>query len=71
MNSPIRYFGGKGVMHENILSQFPSDFGEDDTRTTSSGDAETYIEPFGGAATILFQKKPIIIQVIYIENKKM
>lgn len=41
INSPIRYFGGKGTMFNNIIEHFP-------TPETYN----TYIEPFGGSYTI-------------------
>jgi len=47
MNSPIRYFGGKGGMYKEIIKHFPSD----DTY-------DTYLEAFGGGGSILFQKSP-------------
>lgn len=37
LNSPIRYFGGKGTMFNNIIEQFPL-----------PETYNTYIEPFGG-----------------------
>lgn len=52
MNSPIRYFGGKGGMYKEILKYFPSE-----------DDYNTYIEPFGGAASVLLQKKPTPVEV--------
>lgn len=42
MNSPIRYYGSKGNFQNEILKRFP----------TSSYD--TYIEAFGGGASVLF-----------------
>jgi len=62
MNSPIRYYGGKGGLYKTIISEFPSDFGSD-TRTCNDGSADIYIEPFGGSGTILFHKKPSPIEV--------
>jgi len=48
MNSPIKYFGGKGCgLGKTIYLQFPE---------TSQFD--TYIEPFGGGASLLFIKEP-------------
>ena len=41
MNSPIRYYGGKGTMFNNILQEFPE-----------SGTFNMYIEPFGGSYTV-------------------
>ena len=62
MNSPIRYYGGKGGMYKQILDAFPSDFGAD-VSTANDGSADIYIEPFGGSATILFHKKPSPIEI--------
>src|SRR5210317_1231914 len=48
MNSPIKYFGGKGgVLKKEILSYFPH-----------KSEYDTYIEPFGGGASVLFAKEP-------------
>ena len=47
MKSLIKYFGGKGGIYNELFQFFPSQ----DTY-------DTYIEPFGGAASILFQKEP-------------
>ena len=52
MKSPIRYFGGKGGMFQEILKFFPSNHTYD-----------TYIEPYAGAASILFQKEPSPIEI--------
>jgi len=43
IKSPIKYFGGKGGMFNNIIKYFP----EDDN-------IDTYIEPFGGSYSIGF-----------------
>lgn len=46
MNSPIRYFGGKGNgMSKTIISHFPENYSE-----------MNYLEPFGGSAAVLFNK---------------
>ena len=45
MNAPIRYFGGKGTMFNNIIEHFPPN----DTY-------DTYIEPFGGSFSIGLKK---------------
>ena len=45
MNGPIRYFGGKGGMYQEIIKHFPAD----DTYNT-------YLELFGGGGSVLFQK---------------
>jgi len=52
MKGPIRYFGGKGGMYKEILAHFP------DKETY-----DTYLEPFGGGASILFQKEPSPIEI--------
>lgn len=41
MNTPIKYFGGKGTMYKQIISQFPE-----------QNMYNTYIEPFGGSYSI-------------------
>ena len=41
MNTPIRYFGGKGTMFNSILEHFPE-----------NGSYDHYIEPFGGSYSI-------------------
>lgn len=43
MNAPIRYFGGKNGMFNEIIAHFPE-----------KGSYETYIEPFGGSYGIGF-----------------
>ena len=48
MNSPIKYFGGKGGgLGQAVYKQFPS-----------QSQFDTYIEPFGGGASMLFIKEP-------------
>ena len=48
MHSPIKYFGGKGGgLGKEIYKHFPS-----------QSQFDTYIEPFGGAASMLFTKEP-------------
>lgn len=49
MNSPIKYFGGKGMMQNQILKYFPSHIG--------------YLEPFGGSGAMLFSKNPSDIEI--------
>jgi len=47
MNSPIKYFGGKGGgLGQNIYKYFPS-----------HSQYDTYIEPFGGGGSMLFLKE--------------
>lgn len=49
LRSPIRCFGGKGNMVAKILPLLP--------------DHDTYVEPFGGGASILMAKPPAKIEV--------
>ena len=51
MNSPIRYFGSKGTMYNNILKHFPKD------------EYEGYIEPFGGTFVVGLKKEPSKIEI--------
>ncbi|PCI27298.1 hypothetical protein COB55_06020 [Candidatus Wolfebacteria bacterium] len=52
MNSPIKYFGGKGTMFKNIISEFPIE-----------GSYDTYIEPFGGSFSIGLKKEETEIEI--------
>jgi DNA adenine methylase len=52
MFSPIKYFGGKGGMYNDILPYFPN-----------HEDYQTYIEPFGGGASLLFRKEPSSVEI--------
>ncbi len=52
MNSPIRYYGSKGTMFNNIISQFPD-----------KDDFDGYIEPFGGTFVVGLKKEPSKIEV--------
>jgi len=52
MKSPIKYFGGKGGMFKEILEHFPN-----------TDDYQIYVEPFGGSASILFQKQPSPVEI--------
>jgi DNA adenine methylase len=52
MNSPIKYFGGKGTMFNNILEYFPK-----------REEYNTYIEPFGGSYSIGLKKEPVEIEI--------
>ena len=54
MNSPIKYFGGKSNMFNNIMKYFPEE--------TSYN---TYIEPFGGSFSIGLKMKSLPPVVIY------
>lgn len=47
MRSPIKYFGGKGGFGNDIYAMFPH-----------KSRYESYIEPFGGGASMLFIKEP-------------
>jgi len=60
MKSPIKYFGGKGGMYQDIIRYFPPE-----------DSYEVYIEPFGGAASILLQKKPTPIEIYNDLNKNV
>lgn len=60
MNSPIRYFGSKGMFQKEILNRFPN-----------SETYDTYLEPYGGGASVLFaieDIKPIEIYNDIEEN---
>lgn len=54
MNAPIKYFGGKGTMFNEIKKYFP------DTSTFN-----TYIEPFGGSYSMGLKLDPIPPNEIY------
>ncbi len=45
MKSPIRYFGGKGGMFNELLEHFPKD-----------EDYKIYVEPYGGSAAMLLSR---------------
>jgi len=49
MNSPIRWFGGKGPLAKKIIELFPPH--------------HTYVEVFGGGGSVLFAKPPSKIEV--------
>lgn len=52
MNSPIKYFGGKGTMFNNILEHFPK-----------KEEYDIYIEPFGGSFSIGLKKEPHGVEI--------
>jgi len=52
MNSPIKYFGGKGTMYNKIIKYFPP-------KETYN----TYIEPFAGSYSIGLKKDPVEIEI--------
>ena len=52
MNSPIKYFGGKGTMFNRIIEHFPK-----------QEDYDVYIEPFGGSYSIGLKKEPTKIEI--------
>lgn len=49
LRSPIKLQGGKGVLRNSILKYFPSH--------------KTYVEPFGGGASLLLGKEPSEIEI--------
>lgn len=52
MNSPIRYYGGKGTMFNNIIEHFPN-----------KEDYDIYVEPFGGSYSVGLKKEPAKVEV--------
>jgi DNA adenine methylase len=52
MNTPIRYFGGKGSMFNNIIKHFPV-----------AGSYDTYIEPFGGSFAVGLKKDIVPVEI--------
>jgi DNA adenine methylase len=49
MRSPIKWYGGKGQIAAKIIGYLPPHV--------------TYVEPFGGAASVLFAKEPSAVEV--------
>lgn len=52
MKAPIKYFGGKGTMFNNIIGYFPI-----------KGSYNTYIEPFGGSYSVGLMIDPPEIEI--------
>lgn len=52
MNSPIRYYGGKGTMFNSIIEHFPKD-----------DEYDIYVEPFGGSYSIGLKKPPAKVEI--------
>lgn len=52
MNTPIKYFGGKGTMFNNIIEHFPN-----------QNDFNIYLEPFGGSFSIGLKKPETEIEI--------
>lgn len=51
MKGPLCWFGGKGTMWNNIISEFPLSF-------------HMYIEPFAGGLSVFFHKEPSPVEII-------
>lgn len=59
MNSPIKYFGGKGMMYTTLLDNLPD-----------RKDYDTYIEPFGGSFSLAFHRPYPVANEIYNDLEK-
>lgn len=57
MNSPIQWFGGKGSMTNDLLPYLVKH--------------TTYVEPFGGGASLLFAKGPSDVEVYNDKDKRL
>lgn len=58
MKSPIKYYGGKGMMASKIIEHFPQDY-------------EVYLELFGGGGSILFSKNITALEVYNDINRNV
>lgn len=56
LRSPVRYFGGKGNMLAKLMRVVPSD-------------AEVYVEPYCGGASLFFARDPAPVEVLNDLNK--
>ena len=55
MRSPIVWFGGKGNMVKKLLPYCDVPH-------------QTYVEPYGGGASLLFAKRPSPVEVYFVGN---